>query len=233
MSSSTDAVRGRVLRGDAAAEALAASFELAALATRPLGDGDIVVDPGLVEEAAEQGRRHGYEDGYAAGHAQGYADGRDAALAAVREEVERAERERDARMATALEALDRLARDFEGRVAATFETLEGRLSTAAFELTESLFRRELALGRSPGLDAVARALELAPARLPLVVRLSPADAETVGDPGALAPGRDLRLVADPELQPGDCVVDAGAMHIDATFGAALERVRRLLCEEDA
>src|SRR5205085_9379880 len=104
--------------------------------------------------------------------------------------------------------------------------IESEVVCAAFEIARVLVGHELEHSASVGNDAIARALQVAPTEGVIVARLHPAIVGMV-DPEAAAPGRTLRVVADPTLAPGDCVVDVNGCHIDARLDAALDRVRAL------
>jgi flagellar assembly protein FliH len=113
--------------------------------------------------------------------------------------------------------------------------LEDAVPRFAFELLEALFGRESALAADPGREAVARALALDESYLPAVARLSPDDADTIGDLADLAPSRSLTVVADPTIEPGGAMVEIGSTTIDSQLSRALERVRALIIghpEED-
>jgi flagellar assembly protein FliH len=170
----------------------------------------------------------------AAGFAHGWAEGRRAA-----EEAGRADREQQAAEADAVlvaqvtavqqvvEAVAGAVAAFEQRAAPTFTDLENDLIATAFAIAEAVIGRELATATEPGRDALTRALALAPRGSAAVVRMNPADAALL--PGASQiDGRDVVVIADPGLAPGDAVVESETTTIDARLGAALERVRAAL-----
>ncbi len=158
------------------------------------------------------------------GYEAGYTDGQRDAEAAARD----AERAHVARVDTAVTALRRsvdAARSaFEDRSA----QLESAVPRFAFELLEALFDRESVLAVDPGREAVARALALDESYLPAVARLSPGDAETIGELAELAPSRPLTVVADPTVEPGGAMVEIGSTTIDSQLLRALERVRAVI-----
>jgi flagellar assembly protein FliH len=209
-SSSERASRGTVLRGEAATRAVQAA--LAELAAMPSGGhvhhGARVVEQDGDDLFADDGYRDGYEAGLAEArrHEASHIDELRLAVAA---------------MARAADALTAVQSDALARIAAAAPAV-------AYELTELLVGRELELSENPGIDAVTRALALAPESVPVTLRLNPADAALVGDLGDLAGGRPLTIVADIQVGRGDCVADADSARIDATLAGALDRVRRAL-----
>jgi flagellar assembly protein FliH len=96
------------------------------------------------------------------------------------------------------------------------------------EIAEGLLGHELRHADARGRDAIARALALAPEAGLVVARLHPDDLAGLPEPENLFPGRDVRVVADSTLNPGDAIVDVGACRVDARLGEALERVREVL-----
>ena len=70
------------------------------------------------------------------------------------------------------------------RAASAFELERHRLECAAvelaFSLTKAILARELELTRSPGEEAIARAVSEAPPGGQMTVRLNPGDVETIG-----------------------------------------------------
>jgi flagellar assembly protein FliH len=184
----------------------------------------------LPEEVAERLRAEAQATGYAAGWAEGRQaaemiarEARDA-FAAEAAEITAAQEEAARRVLGALaDAVDR----FEQRATPTVENLQFELVEAAFVLARMIVGRELATATEPGRDAIARALAFAPPGRGAVARLSPVDAATV--PGTTTiDGRDVVVVADPALAPGDAIVECEASTIESRLGAAMERARQAL-----
>jgi flagellar assembly protein FliH len=230
-------VRTAVLRGGAPNSRPARMN--ADLSTSPFATGLFtdarLVDPSLervVAEAAERASAEARESGFAAGYAEGQA--RAAAelamdAAAQRQEHERQLEQQSQQVERALSALAAAATALERRLAPTAEETERLALKAAVEIAESLLGRELALTATPALDAVRRALALVPADGELIVHLHPTDARTAADGvRAAALGRSVQVVEDASVEPGGCVVDSGACHVDAQIGPALDRIRAAL-----
>jgi flagellar assembly protein FliH len=176
----------------------------------------LLVDPQLVEDA----RREGYDDGYEAGYAAGVAGGA-AAVEAEREELASRIRRLLPQLTTAIE-------DFTARETTAREQIEHQVVAVAFELAQALLGHELRHSESRGRDAIARALAFAPDDGFVVARLHPDDLAGAGDLDDLVPGRTLRVVADPTVAPGDCIVEVDDCRIDARIEPALARVREVL-----
>jgi flagellar assembly protein FliH len=98
----------------------------------------------------------------------------------------------------------------------------------AFALTKALLARELELSRSPGEEAVTRAIGESPSGSQLIVRLNPSDIETIGDEKVA--GEATKIVADPSIGPGGCVLEVGTTVVDARIETAIERIRRTFDE---
>ena len=236
MTSSLDIVQSledvQVLRGSAATAVPAARL-----------DGDLHT-PALSRadsDAAELVRAGARAEGYAVGWAEGLRAG--SARAQAQAAAAAAERllEREAEAASvrsALRALAEAAAGLEARAVAPAAALEGHLLAAAVELAEALLGRELAVaGGAGGLDALRRALSLAPAGRPVTARLNPADAAVVraalarlaaDERDELLGGREVRVLADVAVEPAGCVAECDATRIDARLSTALGRVREAL-----
>jgi flagellar assembly protein FliH len=178
----------------------------------------------VLEKLRSQAQATGYAAGWAEGRQAAELAARDArdAFAAEAAEITAAQEESSRRVLGALAAaIDR----FEQRATPAVEDLERELVEAAFALAEAVVG--LATAVEPGRDALARALALAPAGHGAVARLNPADAATL--PGTVTvDGRDVVVVADPALAPGDAVVECEASTIESRLDAALERARQAL-----
>ena len=237
MTSSSRPARTVVLRGGAANSRparMTGDLVSSPFATGRYSDARLV-DPVLEQvvadaaaRAAEEGRAEGFTQGYAEGTARAAAESA-LELAAVRERQDAEHQERMARLARAVAAVDAAVRDLEARTAPSAAELERLALGFAVDIATALIGHELTLSESPALDAVRRALALAPVDTDLLVRLHPADVAAAAEGvRAAAPGRTIEIVADPAVEPGGCVVDAGACHVDAQLGPALERVRAAL-----
>jgi flagellar biosynthesis/type III secretory pathway protein FliH len=154
----------------------------------------------------------------------GYADGLERARATAECEAEQA-RTTFGRARLALS-------DAATQAASAFELERRRLECGAvelaFALTKAILARELELSRSPGEEAITRAVSESPAGCELIVRLNPADVETIGDETRLDAA--TRIVADPSIGPGSCVLEIGTTVVDARIDTALERVRQVFDE---
>jgi flagellar assembly protein FliH len=167
----------------------------------------------------------------AAGYAAGWAEGRQAAELAAREAREAFAAEsaaiKAAQEATARYVLGALAGAvdrFERQAIPSVENMQAQLVDAAFALAETIVGRELVTATEPGRDAIARALAFAPPGRSAVARLHPMDAATLPST-ATVDGRDVVVVADPALAPGDAVVECDASTVESRIAAGLDRAR--------
>ena len=239
MSSSYDPwTRSKVLRGHAAAARPAfLDTELGHAPTLSLivtpEEEPEVVDGGeeVVDEAYAAGYELGYVEGYNEGKAVGYADGYQAGNETAAAAALVAAEERDTKLREALAALTTAADECNDRQAASIADMERTIVDAVFDLAQTLLGRELSVTRTPGRDALARALSMVRDRGNVTARMNPADIETIGDLAELAPGRVITIVADPNVEPAGCILEAGAMRVDAQLGPALARAKRALLGE--
>jgi flagellar assembly protein FliH len=193
-----------------------------------------VTGPAAVPAALlELARADATAAGYSAGWAQGVSEAREqmaAQVAASRDRAHEFDMERAEALHKALHALDFAAAELEQRAVRSAEQSEDVLLDMAVEIAEALLQRDLRMGDT-GSDALARVLALAPVDEPITVRLSPADHAAVTADG-MSPQSDSRreivLVADPELQPGDAMAISGASLIDGRLREGLARVRAVL-----
>lgn len=221
MSSSIDprlvghASRTQVLR-NAATRPMPALLDLETLS----GPASRAVDPQAVAEAVargyDEGRAQGYEDGYASGH--------QAAL----DQATRADASRAEAFEVALSALARATADLDARDRADLAEIEQSMVEGALELAAAVLGRELEVATDPGRDALARALQLAEGREPVLARLNPEDLAVIGEFADLAPGREITLVGDAGIERGGCILEIGDGRIDARLAPALDRVRQVL-----
>jgi flagellar assembly protein FliH len=183
-------------------------------------------------EVVEEARAAAQADGWKVGHAEG--------LAAAADDIRRLEQELQAaheaaeaaRAATVTQALAALARAADELVRARTAETDGVVDLAvdaAIELAEALVAHDLAARGTPGLDAVRRAAAAAPRDGAMIARLHPTDAAVVGDlVDARALGRDITVVPDAMLAPGDCIAEVDNVEVDASVRSALARAREAL-----
>jgi flagellar assembly protein FliH len=228
-----------VLPADQAVAIPAVRFDL------PLGT--LPVPEALVAHARAAANAQGYAAGWAEGKRQAADDTR-AATEQAEAFAQRAAADWSGLLEQAVSAIGAAARGLEQRAAAPAADAEELLLRAAFTLAEALVGHDVAASKSPGEDAMRRALALAPVDRPVRVRLHPAayamittgvnkDHAARNRSGAgrgsriderIVEGRVVRLVPDPMLEPGDAIAECDATTIDARLGAAVERVRELL-----
>jgi flagellar assembly protein FliH len=182
---------------------------------------DLVVDPALVEEATESGYRAGYDAGFTAGL-------EDAATA-----IDSRERARGDQLHAVLEQLHVAATALATDHRSIIADIEARVVAIAVDVATELVGHDVAQRDERGRAALGRALRFAPDGAPVVARLHPDDVATAGVDTDAAGGDSIRIVADPTLAPGDCIVDVGATRIDARIAPAIERVRAVLRGETA
>lgn len=233
----TDTSTGRVIRGttpdDFGGHAFASVHDLPRVASgRPGQTGNRALDAIRAEAwdegyatghaaGASDGHAVGFEHGLAEARERGYAEGLATAKADAMAEIE-------ARIGSSIEALERAGSDLEQRDAVTLNELEDVVADLALSVAAAILQREIATSTDPGRDALRRALSLAPERESMIARLNPTDLEAIGDVAEMAPGRTLELFADPSIERGGCVIEAGAARIDARIETALDRVREAL-----
>jgi flagellar assembly protein FliH len=171
--------------------------------------------PATLEEQLEQARRLGFEAGRSA---------------ALQDATVRAEDARASASKFTAERLMELATQVARDRAALVEEILGEYVDLAFELTRTLVDDDLALRDDAVREAVVRALHLAPPDEDLVVRVHPDAGICADELTELTAGSRISVREDASIEPGGCIVEAGACRIDGQTGAALERVRTELAK---
>ena len=175
---------------------------------------DLVVDPALVRDATESGYRAGYDAGFTAGLV-------DAAAA-----IDSRERARTEQFGAVLDTLRAAADTLGTEHRSIIADIEARVVDIAVEVATELVGHDLTNTDERGREALARALHFAPEAAPVVARLHPEDIATADLESlhSVRASRNLTIVSDLTLAPGDCVIDLGATRIDARIAPAIERV---------
>ena len=191
----------------------------------PLGQ---VARPSLAEERTAAA---------AAGYAEGWATGRQQALAAAQAEAEQRAMEHAALQAalhqqanSAVAALAQAAHQLHQRHLPVLDEMGETLLDAALSLASAILDRELQGLDDTALLALRRTVSPLPGDGPVRVRLSPADhAELTQHTDRPAwEGRELDLVADASLRPGEAVAEADGALVDGRIASALDRARAAL-----
>lgn len=175
-----------------------------------------------VESARAEGHEAGYREGRSAGEAAGQREAFERAMAEFRERHEGAARA----MAAAAATIESMKDDL--RIAAERDVLDLALLIAR-KLTFEFGR----VHREAATANLQRALALVDRRTDLSVRINPADRETLETFAAslgrtVKDGGHVRLVDDPAVAPGGCVVESGPTEVDATLETQLEQVVAVL-----
>jgi flagellar assembly protein FliH len=164
-------------------------------------------------EQINASREAGYEEGFRAGKAE-------AEQNAVAERLELLRKTADALQQAASQAAVARADALSVSVVDAIEL--------AFELTETLLQHELSIRESATTDSLARALALVPTDEDLIVHLHPGDALEPSELHMLVPDTIVKIVKDPAVELGGCIVEAGPCRIDAQLGTALQRAREII-----
>ena len=194
-------------------------------------DTDLARHLALPVDVAERLRVEAQSAGYAVGWAQGRQEAEVRARAErdqLAAETRQAIAAQEAVLTQALSAVADSVTRLEGRLTHAVQGLEDEIVAAAFELAQAIVGRELSVvGEAGSRATMARALALAPAGRPAVVKLSPADAALLAGTSTVD-GREISVIADASLQPGDAVVECDATTVDARLAAAVQRAKETL-----
>jgi flagellar assembly protein FliH len=112
-------------------------------------------------------------------------------------------------------------------------TLEHNLKTLALAIARQVVGRELRGDAHTLTEIVRAAIAELPNDQDMRVRVNPQDLSMLVTPGVtaempLAPGRELKWIADATIEPGGCIVEARHQVADAQVDTALERIARQL-----
>jgi len=226
MTSSPDLFRTVVLRGVETQQARPARISADLRTSEFVGRSGVdprLVDPTLeavVAEAVEQGRIAGWE--------QGRSEGREAGRQEAAAQMDASERRHEQEWVQTLSALRVSIAALDARDAPVFQDIDSSVARMGVEIAEVLLGRHLELGNWQALDAVRRALALAPRQSAAVVRLHPDSARGLADISGSVPGGSVTIVPDSSVEIGGCIVEAGDRTIDAQLGPALQRLREVL-----
>lgn len=177
-----------------------------------------------IDTTAKEQAQNNFEKGYEEGFQIGFK---------TAEEIPRKEQQQQLQaLKNTVASLEKSIDDLKKIQADTLTEITTSATTLAFELTKVLVGRELELSTSPGIDAIKRALQLAPKTGDLNIHLNPSDA-TACQTAATESFINIKIFPDEQIDSGSCIVDIGATTIDAQINTALERVRKVLLEDNS
>ncbi|MEW5783176.1 MAG: flagellar assembly protein FliH [Pseudomonadota bacterium] len=162
-----------------------------------------------IERICAEAREDGYQAGFHAGYQDGMRSGYEAGQAAVRAEAER--------IRQAADTLDRALKEFDQQVA-------DELVALAIEIARQVVRHEVATRPESIVGVVSEAL----AQLPhqhAAIHMNPQDAALVrANIGETLSHAGHRILEEPHLKPGECLLEAGGSQIDASLATRWRRV---------
>ncbi len=161
----------------------------------------------IQREAQEEGYGAGYETGYRAGHEEG--------MATARSEIE-----------AQVQRLQRVLDFMSAPLAELDAVVEDELSQLAVAIAQQLLRRELKTAPGEIVAVVRNAVGLLPvSHQQVAIQLHPEDARLVKQALSLDEGHYAwRVMEDPGLTRGGCVVTSDMSRVDATLEKRLNAV---------
>jgi flagellar assembly protein FliH len=153
------------------------------------------------------------------------AAGREEAFAEVEQLIEQHRRGRlEAEQASRV--FNQAVQQLRGHDVETLEEVKRQVIALAVALAESIIGREAESFDGVVLEAVQRAISLAPDRGVLVLRVNPQDRDTVAELAQTVQRPDeVTVLADPTVGRGGCVAQIGGLLVDASVEAAIARIR--------
>lgn len=193
-------------------------------ASRTANDGQLAGMRAEAAEAAEAGRRAGFEAGVAEGREEGRRQGAE---------------EAGAEMTAAVAAMGRIEQTWiaaAGQWDEQRRRIQREAERAVIEFAMAMTRKIIhraVVCNDVVVDQVAAALSHVLRPMDLVIRIDPSDRESVERElprlvAAVAGLEHVRLVDDPAVGRGGCVIDCAQGRIDATVQTQLNRVVELM-----
>lgn len=96
----------------------------------------------------------------------------------------------------------------------------------AFTIAGKVIDQEVSLDSTVILRTVRKTLQLVESGRDLVLKVCPADIAVINSSGLLQTEAELRIVEDPSLKPGECILDGCEGRFDATFATQLATLHR-------
>jgi flagellar assembly protein FliH len=186
-----------------------------------------------VRDERQAARALGYAEGWASGNRAAAAQA-EAARAALLQEHEREAAAADAAVSVAVSGLDRASRQLQQALVPVLDDVADAVLDAALALARAVVAAELTVVDAAARSALRRALRPLPTDSVVTVRLNASDLAVLDSmvtrtsSGDLFEGHQVRLVADPGVQPGDAVADQAGSIVDATIASGFARAVEVL-----
>lgn len=181
-----------------------------------------------LEEAKDQARRiqdeakrHGYEEGYAAGMKKADEEIEKRAEAKARQEIDRG-------LQSGFQTLDTLSQAITKAKEEWLFRWEAAAIRLCIAMSEKILRAELANRPHLTQEMIREILDVVSSEQRLVVRIHPDDAPYFEQPADAQDERPrfhqvAEFVADPDLNPGDCLVESDQGILDGRIETQLNR----------
>jgi flagellar assembly protein FliH len=174
-----------------------------------------------------------YDHGFKRGYLAGYAEGARQAQAERAADLATQKATWAATLARASALVGQLASatdEYIDRFNARDSALTEQLIAAAFELAEAVVGCELRTRPEQAVEIARSLLANLPAG-PAVVRVNPGDEELMNEAASTLGDSHygVRVVADPSVGPGGCIVTSAAKTVDARIEEALARAGAVFC----
>lgn len=186
-----------------------------------------------VRDERQAARALGYAEGWSSGSRAAAAQA-ESVQAALLQEHERAAAVAQAAVTSALSGLERAANQLQRDLAPTLDDVADAVLDAALALARAIIGAELAVVDAAAQSAVRRALRPLPTDRLVTLRLNASDVAVLDGvvtrtaTGDFFEGHQVRVVADPSVQPGDAVAEQAGSVVDAAIESGFARAVEVL-----
>ncbi|MBZ0271686.1 hypothetical protein K8I61_06595 [bacterium] len=134
-------------------------------------------------------------------------------------------------MQPAIENLGRMIEELAGAREAMLRAMEGKIARLAIDAAERIVKRKIEEDDTIVADVVRAAIDEAIDRGCLIVRVAPQEEKIVAELRPellqLSGVDDVRVVADPNVSPGGCLIETESGLVDARVGTAAAELATL------
>lgn len=175
------------------------------------------------KEAYETARHRGYTAGYSAGARKAEKE-LEEARAADQATLDTTIAQLQQNVDNAVKALAAATAAVSQQVKPVVTDAEDALAQSALDLAEAIIGRELRIGKNNAQDALDRVLGNPEVGTVTVIRMNPADIQTLGIDNI----DGTKIVADPKIMSGDAIAELPVGYLDARVSTSMQRAREAL-----